>query len=148
MIGFNSQSRHILVLEDEPTQRELLAVSLSRVGYQVSTAAQVSTALSLAHQAHFDVIIADYDLSALSDEESSGAGFVNALRAIDEYERIPLIMLTSKVHQPDLDYLRNDLRAVVLSKPLDTPNLLTTISWCIGRHTRRLDACKLSENTH
>ena len=127
MTPVNSQSRHILVLEDEPIQRELLVTILARAGFRVSSATQVSLALSLVKHEHVDLVITDYYLPDLS-----GADFVQALRSMDEYRRIPIIMLTARTKELNLQYLRDDMMVFVLQKPADTPALLSIVSKCLA----------------
>ena len=53
------QSKHILVVDDEPVIRALLSRVLSRVGYIVDVANEGSSAWDLISQRRYDAIIVD-----------------------------------------------------------------------------------------
>jgi len=77
-----SQSGHILVVDDERTHRNVIAFSLTKAGFKVSAAASVTKALMLAEHSHFDLVITDYfipdytgtDLASIRRENGDSAG--------------------------------------------------------------------------
>ncbi|SRR5579884_1220773 len=59
----------ILVVEDDPSVRTVLAELLTRAGYLVDTAPDGPEALSLAKQSHFQLYLIDYNLPSMSGME-------------------------------------------------------------------------------
>jgi CheY-like chemotaxis protein len=118
---------HVLVLEDVPTYRHLLVFVLSNAGYKVSAAAEVSRALSLAEHEQVDLAIVDYYLP-----DHPGTEFIKRLRESDRYEHVPIIVLTARDEELNLEYLRGKLSAVVLSKDCTMQHLLDAVSDCLA----------------
>jgi len=54
--------RHILVVDDDPQMREMLAVYLNRAGYRVSLAEDGLEAMSLVETDKPDVVVTDWDM--------------------------------------------------------------------------------------
>lgn len=59
-------SRHILVTEDNPTNRKVIDTVLSQAGYQVTLAASGEEALDQLEERHFDLVIVDMQMPDLS----------------------------------------------------------------------------------
>lgn len=62
----------VLVVEDDPAQRELLATVLERDGHDVAAIGSVEQAIGLLGRAHVDLIISDYDLGKVEGKQSYG----------------------------------------------------------------------------
>jgi two-component system phosphate regulon response regulator PhoB len=123
MVAVNTQPAHILVLEDEPTQLDVLVYNLASSGFRVAAATHVEKALKLAEHQHFDLIVADYYLP-----DQSGTDFVKQLRATEQYKTTPIIMLTARAEELNLAYLRDDLRVLVVAKPCPMKRFVETVS--------------------
>ena len=54
---------HILLLEEYPALRRVLALTLRRVGYQVTAVHSVDAMQHLLSQQHFDLLLCDLDMS-------------------------------------------------------------------------------------
>lgn len=121
-----SQPQHVLLLEDAPTYRSVVAYNLSQAGFQVTTAAEAGKALLLAQHEHFDLAIVDYYLP-----DYPGTDFIKQLRELDDYEHIPIIVLTARTEELNLDYLRNDLSVLVLSKSCTMKDLVEMATECL-----------------
>lgn len=122
-----SQPQHILLLEDAPTYRSVVAFNLSQAGFKVTTAVEAGKALLLAQHEHFDLAIVDYYLP-----DYPGTDFIKQLRELDEYEHLPIIVLTARAEELNLDYLRNDLSVLVLSKTCTMKQLVHTVGKCLA----------------
>ncbi|MBM9536383.1 sigma-54-dependent transcriptional regulator [Desulfobulbus alkaliphilus] len=59
----------ILVVDDEPSMREFLKILLEKEGYQVTTAVDGGSALNLAEQDPFDLVISDIRMPGLTGLE-------------------------------------------------------------------------------
>ena len=79
----------LLVVEDEPNIRELLATSLRFAGFEVHTAAQGSTALQLAAEVEPDLLVLDVMLPDMD-------GFTITRRLRERDQHMPVLFLTAR----------------------------------------------------
>lgn len=91
-----NQKAKLLVVEDEKAIREMLSMSLSKAGYEVLQASNVSTAKTLLECHSPDLLLLDWMLP-----DTSGIDFLISLRKDPDYENIAVIMLTAKVDEKD-----------------------------------------------
>lgn len=122
-----SEPRRILVLEDDPKHRNVIAFNLTHAGFSVTTAAEAVKALFLAKQDRFDLVITDYYLP-----DYPGTDFVRLLRGFDGYEHVPAILLTGRAEELDQERLRDELLILLLSKPCAMACLVDTVSKCLA----------------
>jgi DNA-binding response OmpR family regulator len=122
-----SPAGHILILEDHPTHRNVVTFNLTSAGYKVTAAAEAAKALVLAQYQHFDLVIADYYLP-----DYPGTDFVKLLRATEHYQGVPVILLTGRAEELNVQRLREELSVLVLSKPCPIKRLLETVSKCLS----------------
>ncbi len=110
----------ILIIEDDPTVREMLGMLFEDEGHRTTTVASAQEALELAARAVFlpDVIIADYNLPG----DMTGAQVIARLR--EKLRRdIPAIILTGDISSDTLSKIAA-AGCVHLSKPAE-PEMLT-----------------------
>lgn len=86
----------VLVVEDEPAQREVLAYNLEAEGYDVAKAETGDDALMLIDEVRPDVIILDWMLPGVS-----GIEICRRLKTRAETRAIPVIMLTARSEEAD-----------------------------------------------
>jgi len=86
----------VLVVEDEPSIQELLAVNLARHGHAVQRAASAEEAYRAVAQALPDVILLDWMLP-----DSPGPAVTRKLRADPRTREVPIIMLTARAGEDD-----------------------------------------------
>lgn len=111
----------ILVLEDSPSVRELLAIHLSNAGYAVLQAEDAIIAGKLVLEAAPDLIVADVKLPYMS-----GIEFIAALRTEPSFTDIPVVFLSSA---DLLETVPKELRAAAcLMKPVRVDRLLDVIA--------------------
>jgi len=89
----NEAAGHILVIDDDPTVREVVGRYLARAGYQVSVCPDGERGLMLAAARHPDLVVLDLMLPG-----RSGLAVCAALRAAAP---IPVIMLTALGEEED-----------------------------------------------
>lgn len=87
---------HVLVVEDEPAQREVLAYNLEAEGFDVAKAETGDDALMLVDETAPDVIILDWMLPGVS-----GIEICRRLKSNAETRKIPVIMLTARSEEAD-----------------------------------------------
>ena len=88
----------ILLVEDDPDIRELVAYKLTRGGFQVVEAADGFAALQAARTRPPDAVILDMGLPRLS-----GIEVCRELRAAPATAAVPIIMLTGAVRLQELE---------------------------------------------
>ena len=90
---------HVLVVEDEPAQREILVYNLEAEGFAVSRSDNGEDALILVQEDMPDVIVLDWMMPRLS-----GIEVCRRLKSRAETRNIPIIMLSAK--SEDIDRVR------------------------------------------
>ncbi|MFN7085623.1 MAG: phosphate regulon transcriptional regulator PhoB [Burkholderiales bacterium] len=86
----------VLVVEDEPAIRELIAYNLELGGHQVLRAESAEQALAMVRAALPDLIVLDWMLPGMS-----GLEFVRRVRADGRARPVPIIMLTARAEERD-----------------------------------------------
>ena len=87
---------NILLVEDEPAIQELLALNVTRCGYQAIQALDATSAMAHIGRALPDLILLDWMLPGIS-----GVEFARRLRAEQLTRNIPIIMLTARTDERD-----------------------------------------------
>ena len=91
-----SQQPRVLVVEDEPAQREVLAYNLEAEGFDVSRAENGEEALILVEEDMPDIIVLDWMMPNLS-----GIEVCRRLKMKAETRSIPVIMLSARTEEVD-----------------------------------------------
>lgn len=86
----------ILVVEDEPAQREVLSYNFAAEGFSVTTAENGEEALLLVGEVHPDIIVLDWMLPSVS-----GIEVCRRLKSRPETRAIPVIMLSARSEEVD-----------------------------------------------
>lgn len=87
---------HILIVEDEPAQREMLGYNLESEGYRISTAINGEEALLLISEEAPDIIVLDWMLPNVS-----GIEVCRQVKSRPETREIPVIMLSARSEEGD-----------------------------------------------
>lgn len=88
----------ILVCEDEPDILELIQVRLERAGHEVLTASDGTAGLRRALEDQPELLLVDWMMPGLS-----GVEVVAAVRAHPTAHQLPILMLTARAQQGDID---------------------------------------------
>lgn len=80
----------ILVVDDEPTLRDLYKAMLGRQGYRVAVAGNGSQALMALEVVRPDLIVLD-----MAMPEMDGLAFLRVIRDSVEWKHVPVILLTA-----------------------------------------------------
>ncbi len=91
-----SQQPHVLVVEDEPAQREVLAYNLEAEGFRVTRAENGEEGLLCVEEDAPDVIVLDWMMPNLS-----GIEVCRRLKIKPETRAIPIIMLSARSEEVD-----------------------------------------------
>lgn len=92
----DARQPHVLVVEDEPAQREVLSYNLQSEGFRISAAGDGEEALVLALEDMPDVIVLDWMLPSVS-----GIEVCRRLKSRPETRAVPIIMLSARSEEVD-----------------------------------------------
>ncbi len=121
----------ILVVDDEPTMRRLMAMLLGRKGHHVLEAGDGETGLTMALEHQPDVILLDIMMPHVDGFET-----LRRLRANAQTEAIPVIFLSAKSQVEDrVEGLRLGADDYIV-KPADPDELMARIDAVVGRSRR------------
>jgi len=114
----------ILVVDDEPNNRLLLATVLEHVGHEIVEAKDGAEALRLAAYGAPDLVIMDLHMPGLS-----GADFLMALRAEPGLKTVKVALYTATMKNPDLEQFMetNGVRHLI-AKPSDPRQVIDTVT--------------------
>ena len=109
----------VMIVDDDPNARDLLAATVRREGYRVIEAPDGETALALAREWHPDVVTLDVLMPRMD-----GWAVMTALKSDPELAEIPVIIVTMLAERG----LAVSLGAAeFLTKPVDRARLATTL---------------------
>ncbi|MBL4583867.1 MAG: phosphate regulon transcriptional regulator PhoB [Pseudomonadales bacterium] len=121
-------SHNILIVEDEPSIREMLRFSLERAGYSVEDASDAEEALEYLSQKIPHLVLIDWMLPGLS-----GVELVRKIREDKTLQELPVMMLTARGEEADK--LMSFERGVddYMTKPFSPKELLARIKALLRR---------------
>ena len=122
--------QHILVIDDEPTIREVLCEVLTDEGYRVSANDVTFDDLDLVIRLKPDLIILDIVLG----DQWTGLVFLERLKDDPRTTQIPILVCTAAGHLTE--EINERLRArdcLAVCKPFDLDDLLGEIKGCLAK---------------
>jgi two-component system phosphate regulon response regulator PhoB len=129
----------ILVVEDDPSIRELLSINLETSGHRVIEAASAEEAEKLITVSLPDLILLDWMLPG-----KSGPQFATRLRDMERTKDVPIIMLTARTDEQDrvtgLEVGADDY----MVKPFSPRELIARIKAVLRRRKPQLTEDKVS----
>ena len=132
-------THQILIVEDEPSIAELIAINLTHAGYEVERAMQADIASALMKEKLPSLLILDWMLPG-----KSGVQFARELRANERTRGLPILMLTAKSEETDkvsgLDSGADDY----VTKPFSPKELVARVKALLRRQTPIEDTGPLS----
>lgn len=136
----------ILVVEDSPPVRHLVADALSRQGFDVATAQDGLAGFERAKQILPDLVITDYDMPGWT-----GFQLVHALKRNQETRDIPVMMLTARESRRDQAQMRAVGLAAYLVKPFSADKCIAVVERLLAERRlidyKRASRLYLSEGT-
>lgn len=134
-----TMTHRILVVEDEPSIAELIAINLTHAGYQVEKALQTEVAMNMMRDELPSLLILDWMLPG-----KSGVQFARELRANERTRGLPILMLTAKSEESDkvlgLDSGADDF----VTKPFSPKELVARVKALLRRQAPMVDTGPLS----
>jgi pilus assembly protein CpaE len=114
---------NILVVDDDPDSARLIILVLRRVGYQVKSAADGGSALSLIEEEPPDLVVLDVMMP-----DMDGFEVTRRLRANPRTEAMPILMFTAKARGEDVAEGLEAGADDYLTKPVRPADLLRRVS--------------------
>lgn len=108
-----SFSARVLVLDDDPVSRYVLAAMLDHQGYHATSVGEAETAFELIRKVRPELIILDVDLGGQID----GVEFCSVIRQNPEFASIPAIFVTGH----DTHGIRDRVQRIALSYFMEKP---------------------------
>jgi DNA-binding response OmpR family regulator len=112
----------VLVVDDDPVIVRLLRVNFEMEGYEVATAADGVEGMAAVRAERPDVIVSDIMMPKLD-----GLGFAAALKSDPVLARIPIVLLSAKAQNADID-AGLDIADDYVTKPFDPLELLDRVA--------------------
>jgi CheY-like chemotaxis protein len=113
----------ILVVDDEESIRELLAIQLSRIGYEVVTAKCAEEALARDNR-YINAVITDIMMPGMN-----GVALAENLRKL--YPELPIIFITGYLDENIQEHTKCTSRTVLLTKPLYFESIAQSLQYLL-----------------
>jgi CheY-like chemotaxis protein len=128
-----SFGRRVLIVDDNATNRQVLAAQLTHAGYEIDVAESGAMALALMRQANdagrgFEVVLADYQMPQMD-----GAMLGERINADPHFSQARLVMLTSLDRQGDMHRFASLGFAGYLTKPVRARELFECLDRVLAR---------------
>jgi two-component system chemotaxis response regulator CheY len=117
----------ILAVDDSASMRGMVAFTLRGAGHEVTEAENGQLALDIAQGSSFELVLADVNMPVMD-----GIAMVRALRAMDSYKGVPILMLTTESHTEKKMEGKAAGATGWLVKPFDPEQLLATVKRVLG----------------
>jgi twitching motility two-component system response regulator PilH len=118
----NVSSTTILIVDDSPTEVHVFKKLLEKQGYRIITAADGQEGLDVAKRVHPDLIIMDVVMPVLNGFQAT-----RKLRNDQDTADIPVIMVTTKGQDTDINWGKRQGANEYLVKPVMPAELLSKI---------------------
>jgi two-component system sensor histidine kinase/response regulator len=118
----NTTPQRILVIEDEENYRQIISMTLQRMGYEIFEATNGLDGLAAAKMHHPDLILCDVNMPKMDGHE-----LLAALKKEQEFAGIPFVFLTGNAAPGDL---RKGMQAGAddyLTKPFTAEELINAV---------------------
>lgn len=116
-------SKKLLIVDDSPSVRQMVEMTLKSAGYTVKAAKDGQEALGLCRVERFDFVLTDQNMPNMD-----GITLIKSLRAMTAYARVPLIVLTTEAS----DAMKQQGKAAGATgwmvKPFDPKKLLDVVA--------------------
>ncbi len=131
--------RRILVVEDEPINREIALMALEAVGLVADTAEDGVEALALAQMNAYAAILMDMQMPNLNGIEAT-----RQIRQIHGFRNVPIIAMTANAFVEDKAQCFEAGMSDFLTKPFNPDELFATLLRCLTREVELLATPALS----
>lgn len=120
-------AKRVLICDDDPVILRLLQVNLELEGYEVLSAHNGEEALQIATAEHPDLVILDIMMPKLDGYQTC-----ERLKADDDTKDIPVVFVSAKAQQSDIEKGKSYGVADYLTKPFDPTDLIEIVERLVG----------------
>ena len=120
-------SRRILVVDDSPSLRRMIAMTLKGAGYDVVEAEDGLDALERVAAARFDAVLTDQNMPRMD-----GLSFIREFRTRPEGQGVPVVFLSTESEGELKDKARAAGALGWMTKPFDQAKLLSVMARVVG----------------
>ncbi|MBK9579926.1 MAG: response regulator [Fibrobacteres bacterium] len=113
----------ILVVDDSPIFRQVIAAALTEAGFDVLEAANGRDGLILLDGRKIHLIVSDLNMPILD-----GLAFVRCARGVEGYSHTPVIMMTTVTNEEKKDEAMSEGIRAWVNKPFQPAILLEAVS--------------------
>jgi len=117
-----ADSRRVLICDDDPVILRLLQVNLELEGFDVLLGHNGEEAVEIARDQHPDLIILDIMMPRMDGYQAC-----EKLKSLDETRDIPIVFLSAKAQQSDIEKGKAFGVADYLTKPFDPNDLIDVL---------------------
>ena len=122
--------KHLLLVEDEPALREVVAEQLADRGFIVEQAANGEEAYRLFLDKPFDLVLMDVQMPEVDGLEATS--MIRAEERRRNLRPIPIVALTAQTSQPEHEQCFAVGMDGIITKPVSRERLLRTIAEITG----------------
>lgn len=119
--------KKVIIVDDDKPTRDMLQTALELAGYETKLAANGLRLISTLHIDRPDIILLDVMMSWID-----GFELAKSIKKNDEFSDIPLIFISGKKSDADIQKGLACGAAAYFTKPLDMDQLLTKIESLVG----------------
>jgi two-component system KDP operon response regulator KdpE len=131
----NTPQSKVLIVDDEPSLRRVLRVSLAAIGFEAEEASTGEEALALLGVDHYDVVLLDIEMP--------GQGGIETCREINRRSPRPVVlMLTVRDGEEDKAKAFEAGADDYITKPFRFPDLVARVRTALGKTPYELRARK------
>jgi len=112
----------VLVVEDDAALRKVLELRLGLEGFEVSLAKDGQAGIEALDVVHPDAVVCDLMMPRVD-----GFGFCRVARDRDDTRDLPIVVLTARQKDAEIDRLLELGDIVFMAKPFDAPALTRTL---------------------
>ena len=120
--------KHILIVDDSKTVRNLVAFIMKKEGFKVTTAEDGLDGLEkLYSQDHVDLIVSDVNMPRMD-----GLTFIKTVREQEAYRDIPIVVLSTEGQDKDIQTGLTVGANLYMIKPAQPEKLVRNVKMLLG----------------
>ena len=119
--------KRILAVDDSPSVRQMVKLTLSGAGYDIIEAGDGAEGLSKARASTLDMVVTDLNMPVLN-----GLGLIRELRKLPAYRGVPILFLTTE-SDPEMKQQAKAAGATGwITKPFQQDQLVAIVRKVLG----------------
>ncbi len=120
-------TKKILTVDDSPSVRQMVKLTLSGAGYDVVEAGNGAEGLDRARAASLDMVVTDLNMPVMN-----GLGLIRELRRLPAYRGVPILFLTTESDAEIKQQAKAAGATGWITKPFQQDQLLAVVKKVLG----------------